>query len=127
MNLAKFIKYTVLLTSLALVYIHLQMQIVDLAYQGQKREKRIEELVEKNGNAFYAISKLTSANHLGKELLAKNSDMQFAGPKDIMQMAAPAELSSGIRLSRASEPKRKTTALLGLLSFEGQAEAKNRE
>ncbi len=124
MNLAKFIKYTVLLTSLALVYIHLQMQIIDLAYQGQKREKRIEELVEKNGNAFYAISKLTSANHLGKELLAKNSDMQFVGPKDIMQ---PAELSSETRLSRAFEPKRKTTLLLGLLSFEGQAEAKNRE
>ena len=69
MSLAKFTKYTVSVTFIALVYIHMQMQIVELAYRGQVKEAQIKDLTDKNGHVFYAISKLKSANHLGQRLL----------------------------------------------------------
>ncbi len=127
MNLAKFFKYTCIVTSLALVYIHLQMQIIDLAYQGQTKEKRIKELTEKNGNALYKISKLKSANHLGVKLLAKNSGMQFAGSGDIVPLVTPEELLVAENsVDTQAELAKKGNPLLSLLSFTAQAEAKTR-
>ena len=40
---------------LALTYIHMQMQIVDLAYRGNKKEQQIKKLIEENGNTTYKI------------------------------------------------------------------------
>lgn len=127
MSLAKFFKYTGIVTSLALVYIHLQMQIIDLAYQGQTKEKKIKEWTEKNGNALYKISKLKSANHLGVKLLAKNSDMQFAGSGDIVPLVTPEEfLVAGNSVDTQEGSARKGNPLLSLVSFTAQAEAKTR-
>ena len=127
MSLAKFFKYTCIVTSLALVYIHLQMQIIDLAYQGQTKEKKIKELVEKNGNALYKISKLKSANHLGVTLLAKNSDMQFVSSDHIVPLVTPEEfLAAEDSVDTQKESARKGNPLLSLLSFADQAEAKTR-
>ncbi|OGX38067.1 MAG: hypothetical protein A3D87_02655 [Omnitrophica WOR_2 bacterium RIFCSPHIGHO2_02_FULL_50_17] len=122
MSFGRFFKLTVVVTSLALVYIHLQMQIIDLAYQGEAKDRQVKEFVEKNDHAFYAISKLKSANHIGGVLLAKNSDMQFAGPGDIVQVAMPGDFTDE-SLSYQAQPKRKTNLLLSLLSFTTPAEA----
>lgn len=123
MSLAKFTQCAVIVTSVALVYIHLQMQIVDLAYQGQAKEVKIKELTDRNGNTFYDISKLKSANHLGGVLLSKNSKMQFAGRDDIILLADARE-NPGLDQAPA---QRKPNAFLSLLSFATQAEARNRE
>ena len=123
MSLAGFMKYTFSTTFLILIYIHLQMQIVDLAYQGQRKEAQIEDLLDKNGSTFYAISKLKSANHLGEKLLAENSKMQFAGANDIIYVAASGEMIGSNDLERAKKPN----ILANLLSFATQAEARIRE
>lgn len=123
MSLAGFMKYTFSTTFLILVYIHLQMQIVDLAYQGQRKEVQIEDLLDKNGSTFYAISKLKSANHLGEKLLAENAKMQFAGANDIIYVAASGETIGNNDLERAKKPN----ILANLLSFATQAEARSRE
>lgn len=123
MSLAKFTKYTVAITFVAIVYIHLQMQIVDLAYQGQAKEAKIKDLVDRNGNTFYAISKLKSANHLGGVLLSKDSKMQFAGREDIIMIAGAETASDAGHVQAPGKPN----ALLSLLSFATQAEARNKE
>lgn len=123
MSLAGFMKYTFSTTFLILVYIHLQMQIVDLAYQGQRKEVQIEDLLDKNGSTFYAISKLKSANHLGEKLLAENAKMQFAGANDIIYVAVSGETIGNNDLERAKKPN----ILANLLSFATQAEARSRE
>ncbi len=127
MSLARFMKYTLSATFLILVYIHLQMQIVDLAYQGQRKEAQIADLVDKNGSAFYAISKLKSANHLGEKLLSENSKMQFAGANDIIYVAANGDMTSNGDLEQALSTQRKPNILANLLSFATQAEARNKE
>jgi hypothetical protein len=128
MSLVKFFKYTCIVTSLALVYIHLQMQIIDLAYQGEIKEKKIKELAERNGNALYKISKLKSANHLGGELLAKNSDMQFVSADHIVSLMTPEEFLAAENFveTQPGLVARKGNPLLSLLSFTAQAEAKIR-
>ena len=77
------------LTALALIYIHMQMQIIDLAYRGKSKENQIRKLVEQNGNISYTILTLKSANNLGYKMLAENSDMQFADQGDIIRIATP--------------------------------------
>ena len=81
MSLVKFTKYTVVVTFIALVYIHLQMQIVDLAYQGQAKEVKIKDLADQNGNTFYAISKLKSANHLGGGVVVEGFEDAVCRPR----------------------------------------------
>ncbi|MBI5415184.1 MAG: hypothetical protein HZA29_00030 [Candidatus Omnitrophica bacterium] len=123
MSLAKFMKYSVAITFIALVYIHLQMQIVDLAYQGQAKEAKIKDLVDRNGNTYYAISRLKSANHLGGVMLSKDSKMQFAGRENIIVLAgADAAPDTG-----RDQTLKKPNVLLSLLSFATQAEARNKE
>ena len=127
MSLVRFMKYTFSTTFLILVYIHLQMQIVDLAYQGQRKEARIKDLIDKNGSTFYAISKLKSANHLGDKLLSEHSGMQFAGGNDIIYVAANGELIGNNDLEQALPVEQKPNILASLLSFATQAEARIRE
>ena len=114
-------------TFLILLYIHLLMQIVDLAYQGQRKDAQIKELLDKNGSTFYAISKLKSANHLGEKLLAENSKMQFAGANDIIYVAANGDMIGHNDLQQALPAEQNTNILANLLSFATQAEARNRE
>lgn len=140
MSLARFMKYTFSTTFLILAYIHLQMQIVDLAYQGQRKEARINDLVDKNGSTFYAISKLKSANHLGDKLLSEHAGMQFAGGNDIIYVAANGDLIGNNDLSQinndlfqinndleqALPAAQRPNILANLLSFATQAEARSR-
>jgi len=46
MKLGKFLKWVSIVTVLALVYIHMQMQIIGLAYEGNAKEEQIRELSE---------------------------------------------------------------------------------
>lgn len=125
MSLARFVKCSVAITFLILVYIHLQMQIVDLAYQGQLKEMQIKDLVDKNGSTFYAISKLKSAHHLGGRLLSENSKMQFAGADNIIY--ASAEDLQDDNSEHQLQAGKNANIFANLLSFATQAEAKNGE
>lgn len=112
------------ITVLALTYIHIQMQIVDLAYKGNKKEQQIKKLIEENGSATYKILMLKSANHLGVAMLKEDSKMQFADADDVVQIAASKEFL--MEDLPADQPKlaKRTNPFLSLLSFGVEAEAK---
>jgi len=124
MHLCKFFKIMCIGTIVALSYIHMQMQIIDLAYQGNHKEQRIKKLIEENGNATYKILMLKSANHLGVALLNDDSDMQFADINDVIRIAASEKFLMENHLG--SEPKlaKRTNPFLNILSFGVEAEAK---
>ena len=126
MSLCKFFKIMGVVTILALTYIHMQMQIIDLAYQGNIKEQKIKRLIEENGNVTYKILILKSANHLGGTMLEANSGMQFADNNDVIHIAASEEF---LVENQLAEPQleEKTNPLLSLLSFGGEAEAKSAE
>ena len=60
MQLCKFLKVMSGIIVVSLTYIHMQMQIVDLAYRGNKKERQIKKLIEENGNTTYKILILNS-------------------------------------------------------------------
>ncbi len=127
MHLCKFFKIMCIGTIVALSYIHMQMQIIDLAYQGNQKEQQIKKLIEENGDATYKILMLKSANHLGVTMLDENSDMQFAGTDDVMQIVASEEFLMANPLGGQPKLAKKTNPFLNILSFGNEAEAKTAE
>ena len=117
-----------LTTVVALTYIHMQMQIIDLAYQGNSKEQQIKKLAEENGSATYKILMLKSANNLGGVMLEKNSDMQFADVNDVVQITASEEFLMENQLGGQPRLAKRTNPLLSLLSsFGTEAEARTTE
>ena len=127
MQLAKFFKMMGFITVLALVYIHMQMQIIDLAYQGNKKEQTIKALIEGNGSATYKILMLKSANHLGIAMFHENSDMHFSDTDDVVKIITSEEFLAESPLGRQPKLAKRTNPLLNLLSFGLEAEAKTAE
>lgn len=74
----------------SLIYIHMQMQIVELAYKGKAKEHRVHELMDSNGSLTHQILALKSANNLGQELLEKDEGLQFMGHDNILTYSGPA-------------------------------------
>ena len=120
--LIKFTKYIFIITVLAVGYIHMQMRIIDLAYEGKDKENRIRSLIEENGNLTYKILALKSANHLGITMLRDDSEMKFVDPENIVRISTYNETSEEMKPVRPQE--KKSNPLLSLLSFGTQAEAR---
>jgi len=117
MRLLRVIKFILPLTILSLVYIHMQMRIIELAYQSKTKENEIQQLTEANENINYTILTLKSANNLGIKMLSEHSDMHFMDPLDIMRVATPEAM---IRLEppiKNKNPNKIKVLILGLLSI----------
>ena len=125
MRLVDLAKWIFTFTALALVYIHMQMQIIDLAYRTNVKEKQIRKLIEVNSSINSAILTLKSSNSLGIKMLADNKKMEFVGSKNIVQVSPRSKQAVPARQT-LSTPKRKNP-LLSLLSVGAEAEAKTRE
>ncbi|MBF0479598.1 MAG: hypothetical protein HQL26_08950 [Candidatus Omnitrophica bacterium] len=97
MNLFKFVKWVGFLTFLALIYIHMQMSIIDNAYIQERQDQRIKELSETNGNMRYAILHLKSANYIGDKIFADKSDMKFVDQANVITV-------SSVPVATAAEP-----------------------
>ena len=122
MRLPKIFQLFSIVTVLALIYIHMQMQIFDLAYQGKSREQKIVELTEGNRMISYNISRLKSANYLGGSLLAEDSDLRFRDNKSIVQLVTTraVEEKEEVRTSQQQQ----INPILKFLSLRSQAEAR---
>ena len=75
-------------TITALIYVHMQTQIVDLAYKGKVKETAMGDLMDNNGALTHQIMSLKSADHLGRELLEKDAGLQFIGQNRIMTLSS---------------------------------------
>lgn len=125
MRLTKCLKFIGLFTILALVYIHMQMHIFDLAYQGQKQEQQLRSLIEENSGIIHRILNLKSANNLGLNLLTEESRMQFVDPQNVKQILSLERFNE--KNTRSSKAKRDNISnqLLSFLSFGKEAQAKS--
>jgi len=127
MKLSKLIKMMVFITVLSLVYIHMQMQIFDLAYQGKNKEKFIRQLREVNGNYTYDILKLKSAMNLGDKLLDENSDLKFLDKTNVVKFQMYEKSVDQREKVLLSKPVQKPNLLLSIFSLSSQAEARPQE
>ncbi|MBF0387780.1 MAG: hypothetical protein HQL20_07995 [Candidatus Omnitrophica bacterium] len=86
MKVSDFLKVMFLITTMGVLYIHLQMNIYDLAYQGKRREDKIEKLAENNNIMKNEILRLKSSDHMGRQLLAKENDYKFLGRNNVVEV-----------------------------------------
>ncbi len=121
MNLKNYFKITIFATIMALIYTHMQMRIVELAYKGKDKEKEIHELADTNGVLTHQILTLKSANNLGNQLLEKDSNLQFMGNDRVMKYRMPA---TALRGSVQAPKQRVENPAWNLLSFLGAREAR---
>ncbi len=121
MNLKIYFKILGFATITALIYTHMQMKIVDLAYKGKDKEKRIHELSDTNGVLTHQILTLKSANNLGNQLLEKDGKLQFMGNDRVMTLKAP---SAAIRRPVPVLKPKQENPFWNLLSLIGVGEAK---
>src|SRR5580698_4518211 len=77
MSLKVYFKVAAFVTIMALLYIHMQMRIFELSYNGKDKEKIIHELNDSNGALSHQILTLESANNLGNQLLDRDNSLQF--------------------------------------------------
>lgn len=112
-------------TILAVGYIHLQMETIDLAYQGNKKARKVRQLIEENGYMTYEVLTMKSASHLGERVLAANSPMQFVDQSNIIKVSyhVPEERNSK-QLALASDTNR---PFLSIFNIGTPAEAKTKE
>ena len=105
------------------MYIQLQVQIFDLAYQGKSRELEMQRLCDENTAILYNISTLKSANHLGEKILSENSDMRFLDDDHVVKLITPLRHPESLNL--VANPDKKSV-FADLFSLKSQAEAGSR-
>ena len=120
MSLKVYFKIASFVTIIALLYIHMQMNIFELSYNGKDKEKIIHELNDSNGALSHQILTLESANNLGNQLLDyDNNNLQFMDQERVM-MVTPAKAMQHI-----TKPSVKIeNPVWNLFSFLGAQEAK---
>lgn len=124
MKLTKFLKAMTIVTIFSVIYINLQVQIYDFAYQAKRKEKDIRRLVDHNGNVTYNILKLKSANHLGVKLLAENSNMRFMDSSNVVNLETRAPIKIKQHPVAVPKTEKKPNVLASIFSLRSQAEAK---
>ena len=121
MSLKTYFKVAVFATIMSLLYIHMQMKIFELAYNGKDKEKIIHELADTNGALTHQILTLKSANNLGNQLLEKENSLQFMDRGRVMTVVS----SAAPRVPGLAAPKVKVeNPIWNLFSFLGAQEAK---
>ncbi|MFH1360077.1 MAG: hypothetical protein ABIJ41_03460 [Candidatus Omnitrophota bacterium] len=123
MKLCRCLRVLMMVTLMSLIYIHLQVQIYDLAYQGKNKQKKIRNLLDDKGDTVYDICMLKSANHLGVTLLTDGSDMQFLDKDQIVEVKVR-DRAGDARLASAVSPKKEPNIFAKLFSLKAQAEAR---
>jgi len=107
------------ITIMALLYIHMQMKIFELAYRGKDKEKIIHELNDSNGALSHQILTLKSANNLGNQLLDRDNSLQFMDNQRVMTVTTSA------KVQHLAQPRPKVpNPMADLFSFLGAQEAK---
>ncbi len=124
MSLLRFTKIVIFITIMALVYINMQMQIIELAYRGKAKEQQVRKLIEVNSHLTTKILTLKSSNNLGDKLLVDHKQMEFLAPQSIVEV--PVKNYKKANVSKADislKPAKQTRSVLSLLSLGAEAQA----
>ncbi len=124
MKLFRFFQIMTRITLLSLVYINLQMQIFDLAYEAKKKEREIQRITDDNSTITYHILTLKSANHLGGKLLSDRTDMQFLDKDQIVRLETPPSVKDQSKAIVLKKDEKNPSGILSFFSLKSQAEAK---
>ena len=126
MRLLKSITSIAVVTLVALVYVHQQVELVKLSYSIETKEKKLKVMLDHKERLDYNINNLEDPSRLEKILMSKNIDVGFPGKYHVMKVAKSAGGSAEDRL-RANSVDKKFN-IFGIVDFLGpRAEAQAKE
>jgi len=116
MKILRFFIFMVIITSLSLVYVFQQTEIIKLAYQTDRKSSLYQELSNENIILKYDLDTLNSLSHLGKTLVAKEAKFELPNGSQLATLELPYGLS-GLRPLRQTKRKALTLSLFNLKSL----------
>jgi cell division protein FtsL len=120
------ISFIVFATLVALIYVHQQVELVKLSYSIGHKEKKLKEMLDRNQGLGYNIENLEDPSRLEQVLIAKNMEMAFPRPNNIVNAAKFSNQKAEDSL-RAAGVDRKLN-LFGMFEiFSPRAEAQTRD
>jgi len=120
------VAFIVFATLVALIYVHQQVELVKLSYAIGSKEKKLKEILDRNEGLGYNIENLEDPSRLEQVMLAKNVEMSFPGPNNIVNAAKfnSQKAEDGIRAAVAD----RKLNLFGIFEiFSPRAEAQTRD
>ena len=124
MQLSRFIKYMGCVTVLALIYIHMQMNIFCLAYDGRQKEQHVARLREQNGRVAGSIFELKSANSMGRKMLSQDARLKFYDENNVVQIAVAKPQSGLVRGAAPYQERANPFSRFWTWRFPSDAQAK---
>ncbi len=123
MRLPKFILLVAFITLTCVIYVQLQVQIFELAYNGKKKETAFKELLDRKNTLMYNIYSLESAQNVGTTLLSRDVSLQFSDKSQIAKIDLPVQLAGSFEEIAKSENK-KLSFLGNFFSLKSEAQAR---
>jgi hypothetical protein len=124
MTLLKYLRMICLITIVAFIYIHMQMQIFDLAYQGKQKERHVAQLNDDMRYVQCSILKLKSSDNLGYALLENNNGLQFIDTERVVKLSIPQQAEIEAMLVTSKKLGNHSNPVFRFLSFISPAEAR---
>lgn len=118
MKLPKFLSLIVFITVFSLLYVYQQTEIFLLAYDGQKKQAVLQDLLDKNNILRYNIARNASLTRIGNKI-SSNADFQMPNAYRLVKMAQPLD---SLKVSQYA-PK-KESLIASIFGIKTQAEAK---
>lgn len=119
MTLTKFLSLAFMITIFSLLYVWQQTRTVSLAYDGQRKLTRFQELLDENSVLRYNLKKNTSLVKLGTKI-SGTGEFQMPNSYCLVKLSKPVE---GVMMARnSSEPRQNLASRI--FGIKRQAEAK---
>ena len=127
MRLFRSIASIAVLTLVALVYVHQQVELVKLSYSIESKEKKLKDMLDHKERLDYNINNLEDPSRLEKILMSKNIDVAFPGKYNVVKVAKLTDKSAEDRLRSSSIDKKfNVFGITDFLSPRAEAQAKER-
>jgi len=116
------------LTLVALIYVHLQVELVKLSYAIDYKEKRFKDILDRKEALGYNIANLEDPSRLEGVLLAKKIDISFPKKGQVFKVAKADSRVKRKESFRAATVEKKGGAfgILEFLGLKAEAQAKER-
>lgn len=118
MKLPKFLSLIIFITVFALLYVYQQTEIFLFAYEGQKKQVVLQDLLDKNSILRYNIARNASLIRIGNRI-SNNADFQMPDAYRLVKLAQPLD---SLKV-RQYIPK-KESMIARIFGIKTQAEAK---
>jgi len=90
MKLSKFILVILMATFISVLYVYQQTEIFRLAYSGQKKINRLDELLDMNSVIRYNIDRSASLTRIGNKIF-QGTDFQMPDNYQFVKIGVPLE------------------------------------